>query len=480
MSELDGFSLARIDRQRAENHLAEFIRQAWPINEPGTPYLHNWHIDLICEYLEAVDAGEILRLLISQPPRTMKSFAATVMFPCWRWIRRPEMRWMFASYAAQLAIEHSLFRRRILESDWYRANWPHVRLTSDQNVKTAYENDRRGKMTATSIGGSAMGMGGNCLVVDDALNTQEAHSDIRRAAANEFFDTTLAIRLNDKRRDAIIVIGQRLHEDDLPGHILARDEDHEWTHLCIPEHAAERTIVHFPHSGREVVREAGDILWPEREGLKELASVRVLMGTHDYEAQFNQTPAPPGGIMFHTDWWRFYLRPPRLQDIIQSWDMTFKDAKDSDFVVGQVWGRIGAEKYLLDEVRAQADFPATLRMFRLLTSKWPQAEAKLVEDTANGPAVISTLKREIPGIIPITPKGGKPARAAAVTATIEAGNVYLPALSLDPLRVEPWVAEFIDEHSRFPNSAHDDRVDACTQALARLNKPMLVAETCSE
>ena len=444
-----------------ETSLAEFVRKAWPLIEPDKPLLWNWHIDLLCEYLEAVTAGECKRLIVNIPPRSIKSTLITIMWPCWEWTTRPEQRYLFASYASELSTEHSLKRRMILESEWYTRAWPKAKLV--QNLQTRYNNASGGHMIATSMTGVGTGMGGSRVICDDAMNAKEAYSEAERNAVNRNFDTTFPSRLDDKKRDAIIVVMQRLHDDDLTGHLLARDKTQEWTHVCLPTEAKTRTVVHFP-SGREVIREAGSLLWPEREGPEEIASLKVANGTRDFEAQYNQEPAPPGGAMFHTDWWKFYREAPsRFDEVIQSWDMTFKDASTSDYVVGQVWGRKGSEKYLLDQVRERADFPTTVRLFRMLSAKWPQAEKKLIEDAANGPAVIAQLRSEIEGIVAVTPKGSKEARAAAVTATVEAGNVYLPDET-----IAAWIGDFIFEASRFPFGTHDDQVDACTQALSRM------------
>jgi predicted phage terminase large subunit-like protein len=460
---------SELDRELAKRSLAEFIRQAWPIVEPATPYSHNWHIDLICEHLEAVTAGDITRLVVNIPPRNTKSLCVTVMWPCWEWIRRPELRYLCCSYAASLSTKHSVDRRRIIESEWYQANWPHVHLTSDQNQKTEYENTSRGVMVATSVGGTATGKGGNRVIVDDPVNPEEAYSEVKRVAAHDYMDKTLPSRLDDKRRDAMIVVMQRLHADDSTGHLLSRDATHRWTHVCIPAECRERTEVVFPRSGRVIVREPGDLLWPEREGAGELAALREEMGTRDFEAQYNQEPAPPEGAMFNPSWWRYYREVPEpLDEIIQSWDMTFKDRKQSDYVVGQVWGRKGASKYLLDQVRARMDFPATQRAVVSLSAKWPQAHLKLIEDTANGPAVIASLKESVAGIVPVKVKGSKAARAAAITPTVEAGNVYLPDVEQFPQHAS-WVGDFVHEHAVFTGdgSGHDDQVDACSQALSR-------------
>lgn len=462
-------SQAEIDRERAERHLAPFIRQAWPILEPETEYLHNWHIDLVCEYLEAVTAGEITRLIIDIPPRYMKSLSVSVCWPVWEWIRRPSLRFMFAGYSAELSTDHSMSRRRILESDWFRANWPHVELAGDQNVKTKYENTARGVMLATSFGGKATGMGGNRLVIDDPVNPRKAYSDAERKGANEEYDRTFSTRLDDKKRDAIVVVMQRIHDDDLVGHILGKATGGDWTVLKIPAEARDAHVVTFPRSGRQVHRPAGDVLWPEREGPAELAAVREDLGPTDYEAQYQQEPAPPAGTVVQLAWLRYYREPPAAFDeLVQSWDCSFKDEKTSDYVVGQIWGRRGAACYLLAQYRARADLPATLTMIRHASAAWPRASLKLVEEKANGAAVIATLRSEVPGLVPINPTDSKLARLHAVTPSFEAGNVYLP----DPAYLEAgdrsWVPDYVLELTRFPKATHDDQVDATTQALSRL------------
>jgi predicted phage terminase large subunit-like protein len=479
---LTGELARRRDRASAEVSFAEFVRQAWHIVEPSTPLLWNWHIDLLCEYLECLTYCDIRRLIINIPPRSMKSLLVTVMWPCWEWIVRPTRRYLFASYASSLSTDHSVLRRRIIESSWYQSNWPQIVLAHDQNLKTQYENTCSGTMISGSVGSTMLGKGGDVIDIDDPVNPSEVYSDADRASANEFMDRDLPSRLNNKAEGIIVMVMQRLHDDDPTGHVLKRDILHEWVHLCLPSIAVSDERIVFPRSGRVVNRRGGgfevlpggaikchgDLLWPEREGEKELSSLHVALGSRDFGAQYQQEPAPAEGAMFQTSWWQFYHEPPdpeQFDEIIQSWDMAFKDAKTSDFVVGQVWGLKGSEKYLLDQVRQRADFPATIRLVRLLSSKWPQALLKLVEDAANGPAVISELRREIAGIKAVTPKGSKEARAAAVTPTIEAGNVYLPDET-----IAPWVAEFVFECSRFPFGANDDQVDACTQALFRLTR----------
>jgi len=444
----------------AEASLSDFVRLSWPVIEPHTRYLHNWHIDCICEHLQAVDSGEITRLLVNIPPRYMKSTLISVDWPVWSWINDPGSRWLFASYSGALSMYHSIQRRTIIQSMWYQDRWAsRYQLTTDQNVKTEYQNDRRGHMIASGLGGTVTGKGGNRVVVDDPHNPETAHSDAERVTALRVFDQTISTRLDDKRTGAIVVVMQRLHERDLAGHILS--EIGGYQHVCLPAVADARTVVHFPVTGREVVREDGDLLWPGREGPEEIETARRQLGTYGFTGQYQQQPSPPGGGIFKRTWWQYWrVLPTRFDRWYQSWDCTFKDADDTDYVVGQVWGVLGGDRYLIDQVRARMNFVDTRIAIRAFASKWPLSRGYLIEGKANGPAVIASLRHEIAGLVEIEPEGGKVARARAIEPQVEAGNVYIP----DP-SVAPWVSDFLEETASFPMGAHDDQVDAMTQLL---------------
>jgi predicted phage terminase large subunit-like protein len=493
-------SLHEIDTALAERSLAQFIRQAWPVIEPATEYLHNWHVDLIAEYLEAVTAGDILRLIVNIPPRYMKSIAISVMWPAWCWgpANRAGERWMFASYAEALSTKHSLDRRVLMQATWYQERWgDRVQFTRDQNLKTEYENTARGAMVSTSVGGAATGKGGDRLVVDDPLNPREALSDAHREAANTWFAQTFSTRLNDKRRGAIVVVMQRLNDQDLSGHLR---EQGGWEHLKVAAEDPSPRVYLFPRSGKSVEIPAGAPIWPEREGLAELAQQRIALGSYGYSGQYLQEPSPITGGLLKRYRWRYWYQgeipPAPVQErdeqanlvpcgqerlpavdasaerrspadafdrIIQSWDCTFKDAASSDYVVGEVWGQKGADFFLLDLVRARLDVVATVQAIKDLSAKWPQATLKLIEDKANGPAVIALLRKDLPGLVPFEPQGDKFSRVVAIQPAQEAGNIYLPHPA-----VCPWVGDFVEECTKFPNAAHDDQVDAMTQALIKL------------
>lgn len=456
-------TLSQIKTEKARRHLKDFIPEAWHVVEPATPFVTGWHLDAICEHLEAITNGQIRNLVINMPPRHMKSLAVAVFWPAWEWIEHPERRWLFSSYAAQLSQRDSLKCRRLIESPWYQERWgDRFALADDQNAKSRFENDKTGYRLAASVGGAVTGEGGDRVVVDDPHNVQDAPSQTMRESVLRWWDEAMATRLNDPKTGAKVIVMQRVHEDDLSGHVLAQGG---YEHLMLQaeyEGVKTRTVI-----GWEDPRtKPGELLWPERFGPTELAALKRALGSYGAAGQLQQRPAPQEGGVVKRDWWRHYDRlPDEIDEWIQSWDLTFKKATDNDFVVGQVWVRAGADRYLVDQVRARMNFPESLQAVRDLTARYPETYAKLVEDKANGPALIDTLKREITGLIAVEPMGSKEARFAAVSPQIEAGNVYLP----DP-NIHPWVQDLIEEAAAFPNGAHDDTVDAMSQALLRFTR----------
>jgi predicted phage terminase large subunit-like protein len=458
-----------LDRRACEADLLTFLRGAWPVLEPAVPFEQNWHHELLAEYLMACTRGQLTRLIINVPPRFTKSRLASVMWPCWVWTQRPSSAWIFGSYAAGLSVDHSRDRRLVLSSDWYRTRWgDQVEFAPDQNLKTVYENLKRGSMYATSVGGTVMGLGGDCIVIDDPHNPQQVLSEVERATALRWVDQQLVTRLNDARTGVIVVIMQRLHERDLTGHLL---EHGGWKQVSLPAEADGPEEVVFPLSHRVHERVTGELLWdrpPRHAGeptsRQALDALKVSMGSWAASGQLQQRPTPLGGGIFKRAWFTKFWTPqtlPPFQEIVQSWDCAFKDLKDSDYVVGQLWGRAGGDFYLLDQVRDHMSFTATCAVIEHPTGAWQRATAKLVEDKANGPAVIDTLKHRVSGLIAVEPEGGKIARAQAVSPLAEAGNVVLPADA-------PWVEAFLHEITAFPTGAHDDQVDAMTQALHRM------------
>jgi predicted phage terminase large subunit-like protein len=449
--------------------LRDFIREAWRIIEPAKPLIEAYYVDYMAEYLTAVTEGQITRLILNIPPRKGKSNLATIIWPVWEWTIKPSRRVIASSYAQRLSIKHSLGRRRIISSRWYKEKWGKmVVLRDDQDQKTEFENTARGLMVATSVGGTVTGTGGDVLIADDLLDPKRAESELQRETAHDFFDKTLSTRLDDKTNGAIVVVEQRLHKKDLTGHIL-ETQPGVYEHVVLPAVAEKKTIIVFPNSKRTVIREVGAVLSPKQETSEQIQKQKTAMGTRAFMAQYQQNPSSEEGAFFRRGWWQFYSLSPvemakSMDEIIQSWDMSFKDSDGSDYVVGAVWGRKGASKYLLDLLRARMDFPTTCAALRALSGKWPRAIRKVIEDKANGPATISTLKREVPGLIAWPEKGrrqgSKAERAAAAAPHVEAGNVFLPEKA-------PWVHDFIEEHANFTgkDGDEDDQVDTTSQAM---------------
>lgn len=304
----------------------------------------------------------------------------------------------------------------------------------------------------------------NCLIVDDPHNPSGAESEAERESTVENFDLAWTSRLNNKKTGAIIVVMQRLHEKDLTGHLLAKNAG--YVHLKIPSVAPTRQTLYFPITKKTMVREPGDILHPARDGAAELAAAKKDMGEYGYSGQHDQEPVPRGGAMIKRHWFKVYReRPARFDQIIQSWDFAVKAKTTSDYTVGLVIGRIGAEKYVLDMVREQANFTGQLSMLVALSRKWPMAHKKVIESKANGPAIVAMLQKTVSGLIEVEPDGDKIARMNSISPDIEAGNVWVP----DP-SIAAWVSDFLTEVCNFPRATHDDTVDALTQGIRELRR----------
>lgn len=415
-------------------------------------YRHFRHTALICKHLQPIAEGEQRYILIEIPPRHGKSMTVTESFPSYFVGRNPNKRVITTAYSDSLARKFGRFNRNKIDEFGERLFG--VSLSFENSASNNWSlAGKRGGMISTGIGGSITGEGADLLIVDDPIkNAEEANSVVVREKIKAEWESTLMTRLH--KGGSVIVIMTRWHEDDLIGWLL-KNSPHKWERLRLPAIAEDEDDLLGREEGEPLCPELGfDEEWAENK--------RLEVGSRTWAALYQQRPSPSSGNIFHRSWWQYYDTPPsRFEEIIQSWDCTFKDSDNSDYVVGQVWGRKGADKYLLDQVRAKMDFPSTVQAIRSMSAKWPRARAKLIEDKANGSAVIATLKREISGLIPVNPEGGKVVRAQAVTPDIEAGNVYLP-------KNAPWVQDFVEECATFPNGANDDQVDCATQALNRL------------
>lgn len=463
-------SPAHIDAElarRAEVDLLEFVREAWGIIEPGTPFVENWHHACICEHLQAVTDGQIRNLLINIPPRHTKSRIVSVMWPAWLWITRPAHQWLFASYAAPLALRDAVYARTLIDSPWYQRYWrDRFSFRPDQNMKTAYTNTKGGHRISTGVGGAATGEGGDTLVIDDPHNIKEIHSRAARDSAKLWYSQVWCSRMNDPKQSTRVCIMQRAHGDDLAKHIMDKGDV---VHLKIQSEAVEPRVITGPVSGGTWKREDDEVLWHGRFDAPELAQAKKDLGTWAYAAQHQQEPAPTGGGIFKVDWWKQYTELPELIRVIQWWDTAFKTKETNDWCVCATWAETVTGYYLIDLYRARLEFPELKRMTGAKGSQlWGPNQlpvsAVLIEDAASGQSLIQEARREtkLP-IIAVKVDRDKVARAHAVSPTIEAGKCYVPEDA-------PWLAVFLQEHAEFPNSEYDDQVDTTTGALAWLVK----------
>ncbi len=472
--------LERIRAKRASRRLQQFVQQAWPIIEPGTPYIDNWHIGAICEHLEAVTLGQITRLLINVPPRNMKSTIVSVMWPVWEWIKLAHLKWMFASYSGDLSRTHSVLRRDIILSDWYQRHYgDRYRLTTDQNLKTEYKNDRHGVMFATSFGGTTTGKGGERIVFDDPHNPQQAESDQVIDSQVRFFDTSLYTRLNNKKTGAIVGVMQRLRDKDLSGHLLTDNEEDAYVHLCLPAEAEHRTVIVMPISGREIVRETGDLLWPDREGPKELAAAKRRLGPYGYAGQYQQRPVPKGGGKFKREWFRYYRQDESLEyyilisgegrekhvrvdecDRFAVIDPAGTDKEQNEkacYTVIQVWDITPDDgMVLVHEWREQRETPDVEDEAVSICRRY-QVNFLGVEIDGIGLGVIQHIGRRFGSVMGIKARGSKEARCEIAQIRMATGRIFFPAKA-------KYLFDLETEVESFPRSEFKDQVDAMAHA----------------
>jgi predicted phage terminase large subunit-like protein len=443
-------------------------------------------------------------LLFNVPPGSAKSRIISVCTPAWMWLKWPEWRAIFLSSNPRVALRDSGYCRDLIESEWYQTSFrPDWQIRPDQNAVGLYRNTRGGFRQALGFLAKITGDRGDALFIDDPNDPEEVHSETIRTSVNDRFTSTIYNRVNDLRTSLRIGIQQRLHEDDFSGHWLKKKRN--VVHVCIPmlfeparyESEADHIPRETPIGWSDPRTEEGELLDPKRFPTEVVEEERERLGSFGFAGQHQQRPSPAGGGMLKDHWWRYWVPrgatlpggkpyppveakledgtpfhcpvvelPDDLEELLQSWDMTFKDTKASAYVVGQVWGRKLADRFLLDEVREKMDFPKTLKAVLDVTEKWPGAVLKLVEEKANGAAVIQTLRSHVSGLVAIEPDGSKEARCAAVSPVIESGNVYLP----HPMLYH-WVYGFTGECGVFPNGTYKDRVDAMTQALNRWGGP---------
>lgn len=453
----------------------------------GGAYVPARHTDLICEYLLEIEKGNIERLMIFLPPRHSKSMTVTETFPSYFIGKNPDRRVIVVSYSGSFAHKFGrLNKQKLIKhgSELFDVSIPRETSSSiNWTLKGC-----RGGMLSSGFGGTIVGEGADLLLLDDPIkNRAEAQSVVYRDKIWDEWQSSLLSRLHPG--GVVILIMTRWHEDDLAGRLL-QHEPEKWSIINLPAEAEEGDLL-----GREV----GEPLWPEH-GFDEVwaEELKKSIGSYAWASLYQQRPAPSGGQIVQKDWWNFWCYPGdeyRLEPVqikadeastdyrvihpkplpedfefqAQSWDMAFSGEAGSSYVVGQVWAKEGANRFLLDQDRARRDFPSTVKAVHRVSEKWPDCDRKWIENKANGKAVIDTIKDEVSGLIPVEPEGSKVARCHAISAEVESGNVYLPHPSY-----APWVWDFIQEFTEFPSGLHDDQVDTATQALRKMQSTQKV------
>ena len=442
------------------NDLSAFIHRCFIQLNPETSYQHNWHIDLIAAKLDACLRGEIRRLVINVPPRSLKSICASIAFPAWVLGHMPSAQVLCASYGQDLSVKLALDCRSVMTSDWYRHVFE-TRLMSSRPSASDFSTTKQGGRLATSVGGVLTGRGADFIIIDDPLKPDEALSDVQRQAVNGWFDHTVLSRLNDKKTGCVIMIMQRLHLDDLVGHVL---EQEGWEVLSLPAIAEQEESFTFDtlFDTRTVVRQIGDVLHPEREPFEVLQQIRATLGEYNFAGQYQQSPAPRGGGMVKEEWLVYAAShewPQRFEQIVQSWDTASKETELSDFSVCTTWGIYEKKRYLIDVFRKRMAFPELKRSIIELENLY-KPNVILIEDKASGTQLIQDLRNDglskIKGVIP---KGDKVMRMNAQTAQFDGGFVVLPLKA-------HWQDPYVTELTTFPKAKFDDQVDSTSQALA--------------
>jgi predicted phage terminase large subunit-like protein len=472
------------ERRAASGSLYEFVKQSWHVVEPGIPFIASWHIETICEHLEAVSAGEIHRLLINIPPRHSKSTIVSVMWPAWEWITDPAQKFLCASYSGNLSTRDNLKTRRLLQSPWYQERWGYMfSFAGDQNAKQRFENDKTGYRLATSVGGTATGEGGSRLILDDPHGAQAAQSEVMRESDLEWFDMVWSTRLNNPKTDAMVTVMQRLHERDISGHIL--EDIKGWEHICIPAEwdGKSRKTVLGPYDPR---KKKGELICPERFGAAEITMLKQLLGTYGTAGQLQQDPTPSEGGILKTS--NFKLWPsssglPPFEYILQSYDCAFTEKTTGDPTACSVWaifthkGQRNAmlidawdEHLSYPDLRARAVKDWTTE-YGGMTKDSPYSRARrpdriLVEAKASGQSLLQDLRlAKVPAVGYNPGQADKVSRAHQAAPTLELGLLWVPESGKNPGHPVSWAAAFLKQLGKFPVAEHDDYVDTFTQAI---------------
>lgn len=481
---------AAVEGSLLSESLYEFVKAAWHVCEPSARFVDNWHIRVICEHLEAVSDGRILRLIVNIPPRSMKSTIISVMWPAWDWTRNPSRKWLFASYGQDLATRDAIATRRLIASPWFQARWGHVfELTSDQNQKTRYDNSKLGYRLSTSVGGRATGEGGDIIVADDPHNVREAESDAVRKGTCAWWFESMSTRGNDPERAARVIVMQRVHEEDLTAECLKRGG---YEHLCLPMEFERKhpTLSSTSLGFKDPRTKEGELLWPARYTPAALKKLKIDLGEYGAAGQLQQRPSPRGGGLFkeeHVMLWPHDEELPDYEYIVQSYDTAYTEDTANDPVACTVWGIFRQKNVpyamLLDAWDDHLNYP---QLRKKVVADWKaryggrrgqpmhparRASAVLVEDKGSGISLLQDLRLARVPVVSYNPgKADKYARAQNILPLYELDMFYVIESSKEPGQAISWARPFLKQLSGFGanTTAHDDYVDTFTQVARHL------------
>jgi predicted phage terminase large subunit-like protein len=445
------------------NDFYSFMLRCFQHLYPKTKFVPGWYLQVVAATLEACSRGDVRRQIINIPPRYGKSTAASIAFVAWHLGHNPEAQIICVSYAQDFAEKLARDCMSVMSSEWYQQIFP-TRLSSERRSAREFVTTKHGFRLATSVGGVLTGRGADLIIIDDALKPNEALSESIRKSVNDWYDNSLYSRLNDKSRSGIVIIMQRVHQDDLVGHVLGQEE---WNLLRLQAIAEqdEQFEIETTTGRRTFRRSAGELLHPEREPREVIDRIRQTLGEYNFAGQYQQEPAPAGGALVKAEWFKTYTDanlPESFEQVLQSWDTANKPTELADYSVCTTWGIKDKRLYLLHVMRRKVNYPDLKRLVRQ-QADMHRATIVLIEDKASGTQLIQELTNDGLRIVKaVKPEGDKVMRFNAQTATIENGFVYLPSTA-------PWLAEFVQEITTFPAAKYDDQADSTSQALGWLN-----------
>jgi predicted phage terminase large subunit-like protein len=454
----DPVELRRIVDSLCREDFSAFAQRAFSVLEPGllepAPHIH-----LVCRLLERIHTDEVRRGLVCIPPRYLKTFLISITYTAWLLGKNPKSRIICASYGAQLAEKFSADTLKLLRSPWYRRVFPGTILDPKKQSQTEIGTTAGGYRFATSVGATLTGRGADIIIVDDPLKANEAHSPTARQNCTDWFNSTVHTRFNNPKKGKIIVVAQRLHAEDLPGHLI---EVGGWEQLILPAINPKKQFYNIVAVGPPAMFEAGRILQPSRHSQEDLDQLKKQMGTHDFEAQFNQCPVPPGGATIKAVWIKRYEDvpgPAKTEAIIQSWDTAYEGDVTNSYSVCTTWAKCPDGYYLLDVWRDRPGFPELVKKVLELRSSW-KAKLVIVEKKASGISLLEILRKpgEMPWLLSANPEKGKVERAEQQSIKFEQGLVWLP-------KEAEWLPAYEAELFQFPHCKFDDQVDSTIQLL---------------